>query len=321
MGIPAGSVANLDAGRAITLPAMGDYHVHLHNHGPYAGVGPPLGEYPPGHIEAYVERAADRGLSEVGFTEHLYRCVEANTVLGRFWDYEPRRDLAEQTEEFVTEDRTLSLDAYVDAVVAAKDRGLPVKLGLEVDFFPETIDAVIDFLDPYPWDFLIGSVHWIGGWAVDHSGVAFEIERRGVRQAYEDYFGLAAQLAASGAVDVLAHVDVIKKHGHFLNEPPLDLYREVVRAAAASDTAVEVSSAGLYNPARELYPAPQMLAMFNEAGVPITLASDAHQPDDCARDLSQIVNAAEAAGYAECLQFDHRDRRFQSLPAVGGPPA
>jgi histidinol-phosphatase (PHP family) len=181
---------------------MGDYHVHLHDHGPYIGVGPPLGEYPPGYIEQYVEQAVARGLTEVGFTEHLYRCVESTPVLDRFWDYEPRRDLAEQTEAFIEEDRTLSLENYVSAVLDAKDRGLPVKLGLEVDFMPESIDAVAEFLAPYPWDFLIGSVHWVGGWSVDHSGAAYEMARRGVRRAYEDGQGSRRHPAGTTAGSV-----------------------------------------------------------------------------------------------------------------------
>ncbi len=293
---------------------MGDYHVHLHDHGPYRGVGPPLGEYPPGYIEAYVEQAARRGLSEVGFTEHLYRCVESEPVLGRFWAREPRRDLAAQTEAFVAEDRTLSIEAYVAAVVDAKDRGLPVKLGLEVDFMPDSIEAVMEFLAPYPWDFLIGAIHWIGGWSVDHGDASYEFARRGVRQAYEDYFDLETQLAASGTVDVLAHVDVVKVHGDVPAEAPVDLYAEVVRAAATSGTAVEVSSSGLHKPIGEIYPAPSLLAMFNEAGVPITLASDAHEPANCGRDAPALARAARAAGYTEHLVFEQRDPAFRVLP-------
>lgn len=294
---------------------MGDYHVHLHQHGPYEGVGPPMGEYPAGHIESYVEQAARRGLAEVGFTEHLYRCVEAAPVLGRFWDYEPRQDLAEQTEAFFAEDLTLSIESYVDAVVAAKDRGLPVKLGLEVDFFPETIDAVVEFLAPYPWDFLIGSVHWVGGWSIDHTGAAYEFARRGVRQAYEDYFALEQQLAASGAVDVLAHVDVVKIHGDVLEHYPAELYEGVVAAASASGTAVEVSSAGIHKSIGEMYPAPPFLAMFNKSGVPITLASDAHLPEDCGRDFATLVSAARQAGYSDHLVYNQRVAEPRPLPS------
>lgn len=293
---------------------MGDYHVHLHDHGPYQGLGPPLGEYPPGHIEAYVAQAARRGLNEVGFTEHLYRCVESEPVLGRFWDLEPRRDLAAETEAMIREDRTLSLKAYVDAVVAAKDRGLPVKLGLEVDFMPGSIDVVLELLEPYPWDFLIGAIHWVGGWSVDYGVSSYEFARRGVRRAYEEYFELKTQLAASGTVDVLAHVDVVKRFGNVLPEPPTDLYDQVVKAAAHSGTAVEVSSAGLHKPINEIYPAPVLLEMFNAAGVPITLASDAHVPEECGRDAARLLDAARAAGYSEYLVFDQRVPTTKVLP-------
>lgn len=285
---------------------MGDYHVHLHEHGPYRGHGPRPGEYPAGHVEAYVAAAAANGAAEVGFTEHLYRCVESAPVLGRFWESEPRRDLAIHTQEFIAEDRTLSLEKYVDAVAAAKDRGLPVKLGLEVDFIPGTVGDVLELLAPYPWDFLIGAVHWVGGWSIDHADVAYEFSRRGVRRAYEEYFALETALAASGTVDVLAHVDVVKVHGDRPAAPPVDLYREVVAAARASGTAVEVSSSGIHKPIGETYPAPGFLAMFAEASVPITLASDAHVPAHCGRDLEALVAAARAAGYTEQLGFSER---------------
>ncbi|GIU92507.1 MAG: histidinol-phosphatase [Acidimicrobiia bacterium] len=292
---------------------MSDYHLHLHPHEPAEG-GPPPGEYPPGLIESYVEAAAARGVDELGFTEHLYRCVESEEALGPFWEREPRRDLAEHSEAFVRADRNLSLDAYVEAVVAAKDRGLPVKLGLEVDFFPETIDSVLELLAPYPWDFLIGSVHWVGGWALDSSAVAYEYDRRGVDRAWEDYFEVEVELAASGTVDVLAHVDLPKKYGRRPADEPIELYRKVVEAAKASGTAVEVSSQGLRKPAGEVYPSPVFLAMFAEAGVPITLASDAHTADEAGWGHREVVEAARAAGYTTRLGFDARRRYEVPLP-------
>ncbi len=293
---------------------MGDYHVHLHDHGPYSGTGPPLGEYPPGYIESYVEHAAANGVTEVGFTEHLYRCVEASPILGDFWEDEPRSDLAVETATMVIEDRTLSIEAYVAAVVDAKDRGLPVKLGLEVDFFPETFDSVMGFLAPYPWDFLIGAVHWVGGWSVDYGVSAHEFERRGVRRAYEDYFDLKTQLAGSGLVDVLAHVDVVKRYGHVPATPPTDLYADVVAAAVASGTAVELSSAGLHKPIGETYPSPPFLEMFRQAGVPITLASDAHAPQECGRDSDLLIQQAKRVGYTGYLRFDQRQPTMHEFP-------
>ncbi len=284
---------------------MGDYHLHLFGHGPLAASRQIPNDYPSWLIESYVESAAARGVTELGFTEHFYRCFESTDLLGRFWEG-GRPELAEQTEAFVKEDRVLSLERYVDAVQTAKDRGLPVKLGLEVDFFPESIDAVSELLAGYPFDYLIGSVHWVGAWSIDHEDAVSEFDRRGVDKSYEDYFSLETQLAASGKVDVLAHADVIKKFGHRPRRVPTAMYAGVVAAAASSGTGVEVSSGGLRQPVAELYPAESFLAMFFEAGVPITLASDGHEPSHAGYAHADVVAAARSAGYTSRLSFEER---------------
>lgn len=289
---------------------MSDYHLHLHPHAGGERPGdPPQGEYPDGLIERYVEEAAKRGVTELGFTEHLYRCKEAAGMLGTFWDSPGTPgDLADLTAAMVSSDLTLSLEGYVEVVTAAQDRGLPVKLGLEVDYFPATIGAVIELLAPYPWDYLIGAVHWIEGWAIDASHSLFEFERRGVDVAWEQYFALETQLAASGVVDVLAHVDVVKKYGTLPTVDPSPWYEAVVSAAVTGGTAVEVSSQGLRNPAREVYPAPYLLRRFREAGVPITLASDAHHVEEAGWAHDEVLAAARRAGYTTRLRFDRRRR-------------
>jgi histidinol-phosphatase (PHP family) len=290
---------------------MSDYHLHLHPHDPDPS-SPEPGTYPDGYIERYVEAAAARGVGELGFTEHLYRCVEAGPILGEFWADEPVEVIRDHTRDLVHADRNLSLEGYVEAILAAKDDGLPVKLGLEVDFFPGSIEAVLQLLDPYPFDFLIGSVHWVGGWTIDSTEVADEFLRRGVDRAWEEYFDLEIALARSGAVDVLAHVDVVKKTGHRPAREPIDLYRRVVEAAIESGTAVEVSSQGLRKPVGEVYPSPRFLQMFSDAGVPITLASDGHQPDEAGWGHAEVVAAARAAGYDTHLRFEQR-RRVETL--------
>jgi histidinol-phosphatase (PHP family) len=286
---------------------VSDHHLHLHAHNEPGTVHPPA-LYRDGLIEEYVQRAAEVGVTELGFTEHLYRCVEAEGALGRFWDVPGHPALSAHSEAFVTSDRTLSLESYVEVVQRAKSSGLPVQLGLEIDFFPESIDAVLELVEPYPWDFLIGSVHWIGPWAIDSSEVAWEFDRRGVDRAWSDYFELVEALAASGTVDVLAHVDVCKKYGYRPAREPIDMYAAVVEAAARTGTAVEVSSQGLRNPAAEVYPSPRFLQMFHDAGVPVTLASDGHVPDQAGWGHDQVVSAARNAGYVSRLSFDRRLR-------------
>lgn len=291
---------------------MSDYHLHLHPHHPTPWA-PPMGVYPPGYIDRYVETALERGSTEIGFTEHLYRCHESESILGRWWEDDPNPVLAGEIEQIVNSERNLSLERYVEVVVDAKDRGLPIKLGLEVDFQPGTEERILDLLAPYPFDYLIGSVHWVGAWWPDRKRGMEEYERLGDRPAYEKYFAAETALAESGLVDVLAHADFVKRAGGRPYHPPVDLYEKVVLAAAASGTAVEVSSAGLRQPTQEIYPAPLFLEMFNQAGVAITLASDAHRPEDTAWELAEIVTEARKAGYTHHLRFDARRRIYVPL--------
>ena len=295
---------------------MSDYHLHLHPHEPTPH-GPPPGEYPVSYLERYLEAAAARGVTELAFTEHLGRCVESAGLLGPFWELEDDPRLADQTRAVVAADRNLSLERYVDVVLRAKERGFPVLLGLEVDFFPHTIDAVVEFLAPYPWDVLVGSVHWIGGWTYERPFARGDFAARGARRVYEAYFDLETALAASGAVDVLAHPDRCKIHGLRPDAEPLDLYEALVAAAAATDTAMEVSSAGLRKPCAEVYPAPRLLRMSREADLAITLASDAHTPDGAAWKHRTVIAAARDAGYTERAAFAGRRRRLVPLPEVG----
>src|SRR5581483_5568403 len=103
-------------------------------------------------VERFVEVAAARGVDEIGFSEHVYYFRQTKPV----W-----------TLEYQLERCVYDLDAYVDAVVEAKRQGLPVKLGLEVDYVGPGQDELASLLEPYPWDYLLGSVHWIDGLAVD----------------------------------------------------------------------------------------------------------------------------------------------------------
>ena len=297
---------------------MGDYHVHIHPHRPTPGAPPP-GTFPADYIDRYVEVALARGASEVGFVEHLYRCVESQAALGQWWKKDPNAHLVAEMDEIMARELDMSLDRYVEAILDAKARGLPVKLGLEVDFEPGTEQAVMELIAPYPWDYLIGSVHWVGAWWFLRQGAPAEYQRRGVRAAYEQYFDLFTALAAWGAVDSLGHADVIKVHGFVPQGSLAYLYEPVVAAAADAGTAVEISSQGLLRTVKEIYPAPEFLRLFHQAGVPITLGSDAHSPDESAFGYAEIVAAARAAGYTEYLRFAARQRLPTPLPEAPVP--
>jgi histidinol-phosphatase (PHP family) len=299
---------------------VSDYHLHIHPHKPTPGAPPP-GTFPADYIDRYVEVALSRGATEVGFVEHLYRCVESQAALGQWWKRDPHPHLVAEMEEIMARELDMSLDRYVEAILEAKSRGLPVKLGLEVDFEPGTEQKVIDLIAPYPWDYLVGSVHWIGAWWFLRPSGPAEYERRGVRRAFEEYFELTTALAATGMADSLGHVDVIKVAGLAPDGSLRYLWEPVVEATASTGMAVEISSQGLLRAVKEIYPAPAFLELFHAAGVPITLGSDAHAPDESAFGYDQVVRAARDAGYTEYLRFAGRQRFPTPLPELGGADA
>lgn len=277
---------------------------------------PSPGTFPAEYIDRYVEIALARGAQEVAFVEHLYRCVESVPALGQWWKNDPNPHLVREMDEIMARELDMSLDAYVEAILGAKARGLPVKLGLEVDYEPGTVQKVVDVIKPYPWDFLVGSVHWIGAWWFLRPSAPAEYERRGVLRAFEEYFELATALAETGMADSLGHVDVIKVAGMVPDTDLRHLWEPTVHATARSGMAVEVSSQGLLRPIKEIYPAPALLDLFHAAGVPITLGSDAHTPAESAFGYREIVSEARRAGYSEYLRFHSRRRLPTSLPDV-----
>ena len=254
-----------------------DYHMHLRD--PEEQI-----EHALPAVERFVEVAAARGVDEIGFTEHVYYFRQTVSI----W-----------TLEYQLERCVYDLEAYVEAVLEAKRQGMPVKLGLEVDYVGERQEELASILEPYPWDFLLGSVHWVDGLAVDQEPGLWAVVP--VEEVWRRYFAALVELAGSGHVDVLAHPDLAKIFGR---RP------ERIEYPQLSGVALEVSTNGLYKPVGELYPD---RAFLESTGLPITLASDAHVPQNVGRDLGLAVEFALAAGYRTVTVFDGRRARQEPL--------
>jgi histidinol-phosphatase (PHP family) len=183
-----------------------------------------------------------------------------------------------------------------------------VKLGLEVDYVPGQERTTRAILEPYPWDYLLGSVHFIDGLGVD--GEPRMLDALGVDETWRRYFETLANAARSGLFDSLSHPDLVKIFGQ---RPHAFDYRPVVDAISESGVAVEVSTAGLRRPVRELYPHPDFLTACRERGVPVTLASDAHSPDVVGRDFDLARELLGATGYETITIFERRQARQEPL--------
>lgn len=289
---------------------MLDYHLHLWPHG-QRDVGPTLDQ-----VAAYCEKAQNQGVTEIALTEHLFRFRQADDLLRGFWDDEPNAALRVSMQDYWDEHAHADLDAYVGCVQAAKDAGLPVVLGLEVDYYRGRMEDVASLLAGYPFDVLLGSVHWIGTWRFDDLADPVSMDQWAVRDvdaAWTDYVTAIEELAASGTCDVLAHPDLVKVAGHRPLAPE-ECWDRLVEAAVSSGMAAELSSAGWRKPVSEAYPAPPLLERFVRHGVPLTTASDAHGLADVAYRSAELASALAALDVSTLRAF--RGRRPSDI-AVG----
>ncbi len=284
---------------------MIDCHTHLQPHGEQ----PPMTRE---RIDEYVRAGAERGVTAICITEHLFRFEEAYKLLYGWWDEDPDPVLAGLCANYWKDHVSGSVADYVRVVEAAKSAGVPVLLGLEMDWIHGREDALREFLSPYDWDIVLGSVHYVGAWGIDDDAFLFEWERRDVARAWSDYGVLMKELAESGLVDALTHPDVVKKFGHRpADETPLhDL---ILAGAAVNGTAVELNSNGLRR-CGEIFPALPLVERARALGLPITLASDAHRPEHVGHGFGDLVAWARRAGYDEAVTFVDRKKTPYALP-------
>ncbi len=289
---------------------MLDYHLHLW---PHTRPDAPLAL---DQVAAYCARAEAAGVQEIALTEHLFRFVQAERLLGGFWEDDDvpahlRRSMAEYWRFHVSAD----LDEYVETVLEARRQGLPVVLGLEVDYYRGRMDQVAALLGDYPFDVLLGSVHWIGGWRFDDLDDAVSMSEwpaRKVDECWDAYTGALDELAGTGACDVLAHPDVIKAAG-YRPEHPKEWWDRMADAAASSGMATEVSSAGWRKPAAEQYPAEGLFARLAARGVPFTTASDAHQVSLVADRVGDLYALLSSVGVDHLTGYRRRQAHTLAL--------
>ena len=243
-----------------------DYHTHTQRCG-----------HASGQPHEYVLAAQAQGLLHLGVADHLPLLPEPDPEL--------------------TMDRA-DLPAYVAEVMALKAR-FPgyVLLGIEADYRPHTVAGVSELLAAHPFDYVIGSVHFLDDWGFDDSRYISAYKDRDIDQVWIQYFQLIGDAAESRLFTVLGHLDLVKKFGYRPTRALDEELDHLVDRIARSEILVEINTAGLHRPAAEAYPTLDILRRLCRAGVPVTFGSDAHQPEHVGRDFAHAVESARAAGY------------------------
>jgi histidinol-phosphatase (PHP family) len=250
------------------------------------------------NADRYRAAADEAGIEELGVSEHVYRF---------------RQSLDLWRHPLWTENANDDLDAYCEFV-----RSTSLRLGVECDFVPGAEGRTATMLEARDFDFVVGSVHFIGEGdaAVDHDG--FDVWEGGgeAEEIWTRYFAHFDRCARSGLFDILAHPDLVKVWGGDRPLPEGDLrrfYEPAVEAIVAGGSAVELSTAGLRKPVGELYPARAFAELLVEAGVPFALSSDAHLPEQVGFAYDQAIAFLDELGVGEIAVFERRHRRLEPL--------
>ena len=266
----------------MSLPA--DYHIHT-----------PLCRHATGEPTELAAQALNLGLKEIGFSDH-------NPM--------PRDDFDDWRM------KAADLDTYVARVEQARrdHPNLVIKLALEVDYLPGYEDWIRDLTARHPWDYLIGSVHYVSdSWAIDNPASISEWNSRAPFEVWTAYFERLTMAAESGLFDIIGHVDLCKKFRFYPKENCTRLFQNFLHAAKRRGVAIELNTAGLRKDCREIYPSARIVHLAAQFGVPITFGSDAHAPKEVGLDFAPAVQLAHSAGYTHYCRFTQRQREDVKL--------
>lgn len=255
------------------MPLTSDYHTHplAHNDGKV---------YTEKLLSGWINYAKKHGLNEVVFTDHFR--------------YHP--------------------GILFDVFQKAKDSTSEVKLLLGVELDNDPLDGKEGFVwaekNYNQLDYLLGSVHFIDDWAFDRVEEKDLWEQKNVAQTYREYYNKLKEIITTGLPDGLAHLDLIKIFSYFPEEDVSDAVDEVLSLAAKHDMVMEISTAGLHKPVKQIYPSKEIIKKAKEKNIKFTVSSDAHAPQHLGRDFDLVFSLLQEFDIKEIARFEKHKRRM-----------
>jgi histidinol-phosphatase (PHP family) len=258
----------------VSARLFSDYHSHPQGHR--------VQTYTQELLQPWIDSARARGLRDIAFTDH---------------------DRYHAGVDFDEIDK-----------LREKNPDVKIRAGIELDNDPETSAAGRKWVEQN-WDkldFVLGSVHYLerDDQMLDTvpAGAA-QFEGRKIDMVYADYFRRVREMAATGLVDCLAHVDLVKIHGHRPEAEINSLVNETLDFILSRNLAIELSTAGWRKPVNELYPSDEIVRLALEKGIPFTTASDAHSHVQLGDKFDQLEEKMSILGVREVCVYEKHKRQ------------
>ncbi len=255
--------------------------VDLHNH-------TPLCNHAQGKPQEYIKNAIKKGIKIYGFADHA----------PMEFDKKYRMSFNDM-KNYENEINSLKKQ-YKDKI--------KILLGYEVDFTPtKYLDKRVLTADV---DYLIGSVHFLDNWGFDNPEFIKEWEDRDVDDVYKEYFEYIEKMASSKLFQIVGHIDLVKVFGHKPKKNIKDIAKNAIKAIKKANMAVEINTAGLRKPVKELYPSDELLEMIIDEGIDITLSSDAHSPEQVGFGYEVALEKLKKFSVNKLVYFEKKQKHY-----------
>lgn len=262
---------------------LADYHLHTS-----------LCNHAHGTMKEYVKTAIKNNLGEIGFADH----APIKTGAG---------------ERFRMRPRDLQIYFETIQILQKQYKTLKIKTGIELDFIVEKIDILKKFSQNTNFDYVIGSVHYMQLPNQKKQAYLSEIKAESVTTLYELYFNLIEKLARSGIFDIIAHFDLpIKFWGGFGNKE-FKMAKRTLESIKKAGVCLEVNTSGFRTKGvLAPYPGKRLLNYACQLGIPVTLGSDSHHPNDVGSHFKEALQILIETGFKSISVFENRKRK--SIP-------
>ncbi len=226
-----------------------DYHIHSVGHGDR--------KHTRNELRPFIQKALELDLKEIGFADHDWHL--SDLVLENY------KELSKEYPQ------------------------IKIRVGLEFEYLPDQVDKIKNIIRSHNFDYTIGSVHFLGDWNFDHPDYIDEYENWTTENFYIKYYETLLGCIETGLFNIAGHLDLVKVFNYRIDiQKALKLAIPVLDEIKSQEMVMEINTAGLYKPVKELYPSLDIIKLAVEKKIPLTISSDAHKFEDVGRDNTII---------------------------------
>lgn len=253
--------------------------IDLHNH-------TTLCNHASGSMDEYIAKAIDLGIDIYGFSCHSPM------------DFDPNYRMK-------LEELPLYCQMVENIQKKYKDK-IQILLGLEVDFIDSREDLIKKEIFQYPFDYLIGSVHFLDEWGFDNPEFIGEYAKRNMQECWEKYLYSIKKMAQTGLFQIVGHFDLLKIFGYSPTQKSHQYIQKTLEIIKEHQMVLEINASGLRKPIQEQYPSIEILTMAKKIGIQITFGSDSHSVEQVGFGYEKCLKIAKETGYSQAVYFKNK---------------